>query len=176
MIRFYAPDIAETLTLPESDSGHAVRVLRLGAGAELEVTDGQGRIYSCRIADPHPKHARVELTGVRDCPPVWTQEIAVAVAPTKHIDRMEWLVEKLVEIGISRFIPVLTSRSERKVITTFLLEAKKRGTRHKLSKLVYIFRLAVLDLFVKLTELYHATNSFSCASVIEEWKTKYPNR
>ncbi|MDE6079604.1 MAG: 16S rRNA (uracil(1498)-N(3))-methyltransferase [Duncaniella sp.] len=116
MIRFYAPDIAETLTLPESDSGHAVRVLRLGAGAELEVTDGQGRIYSCRIADPHPKHARVELTGVRDCPPVWTQEIVVAVAPTKHIDRMEWLVEKLVEIGISRFIPVLTSRSERKII------------------------------------------------------------
>ena len=49
-----------------------------------------------------------------DLPKVWKPSITVAVAPTKHSDRMEWLVEKLVEIGIDRFVPVRCKRSERK--------------------------------------------------------------
>ncbi len=49
MIQFYAPDIADTLTLPESDSQHAVRVLRLREGDELTVVDGKGRRYRCVI-------------------------------------------------------------------------------------------------------------------------------
>lgn len=122
MIQFYSPDITETLTLPESDSGHAIRVLRLGLGDELQVIDGRGNVFDCRIADPHPKHTRLEVTGQREQPLPWSHRIVAAVAPTKHLDRMEWLVEKLVEVGINRFIPVLTTRSERKVIKRERLE------------------------------------------------------
>jgi len=116
MIRFYAPDIRETLTLPESDSGHCVRVLRMGAGDRIEVVDGRGTVYGCVITEAHQKHTAVEIAEARPLPKVWTGSITVAVAPTKNTDRMEWLVEKLVEVGVDRIVPLRCRRSERKGI------------------------------------------------------------
>ena len=46
----------------------------------------------------------------------------MAIAPTKHNDRMEWLVEKLVEIGIDRIVPLRCRYSERKDINRDRLE------------------------------------------------------
>lgn len=122
MIIFYAPDIERTLTLPESDSQHAVRVLRMMPGDPIEVIDGAGHRFSCRLLDTHSKHAAVEIIGRHDMPLSWSQQITVAVAPTKHMDRMEWMVEKLTEIGVNRIVPLLSERSERKVIKTERLE------------------------------------------------------
>ena len=118
MIQFYAPDIASTLTLPESDSQHAVRVLRMRPGDELQAVDGRGRLYRCRLVDAHSKHAAVEILEVVESPLPWPQRIAVAVAPTKNLDRMEWLTEKLTEIGVNAIIPMLCERSERRVLKT----------------------------------------------------------
>lgn len=53
MIIFHAPDIESTLQLPESDSRHAVKVLRLGVGDELTVIDGNGCAFKCVLADTH---------------------------------------------------------------------------------------------------------------------------
>lgn len=55
MIRFYSPDVEETGMLPEGESAHCCRVLRMAAGDELEVTDGKGALYRCRLADANPK-------------------------------------------------------------------------------------------------------------------------
>ena len=118
MIRFYAPDIAQTHTLPESDSGHAVRVLRMHAGDSLQVVDGRGNVYTCRLLDENHHHATVDIVSCTPEPPVWRYNLTVMVAPTKNMDRMEWLVEKLVEAGINTFIPVRCQRSERKDIKT----------------------------------------------------------
>lgn len=116
MIQFFAPDIATNPILPESDSQHCVKVLRKGLGDVIPVIDGMGKRYICRIIDPHPKHALLEIIEVSEEPQPWPAKLTLAVAPTKHLDRMEWLVEKLVEIGINRFTPLLCSRSERKEI------------------------------------------------------------
>lgn len=116
MIRFFAPEIETALRLPESDSQHAVRVLRMKEGEQIEVIDGQGHLFKCVLVDAHPKHAQIEILDRVDLPLSWSQQIAVAVAPTKHIDRMEWMVEKLTEIGVNRIIPLLCQRSERKEI------------------------------------------------------------
>jgi 16S rRNA (uracil1498-N3)-methyltransferase len=122
MIQFFAPDIETTLTLPEADSGHAVRVLRMQPGDELQVVDGRGHKFLCRLLDNHSKHADVEIIACEDVTPVWSNHITVMVAPTKNNDRMEWLVEKLVEIGINRIVPVKCARSERKEIKRERLE------------------------------------------------------
>ncbi|MCC8070411.1 MAG: 16S rRNA (uracil(1498)-N(3))-methyltransferase [Bacteroidales bacterium] len=114
MIRFYAPYIAETLTLPESDSAHCTRVLRLGVGDEIEVVDGRGMAYSCRIVAPHQRHTMVEILSQRREPKTWTPSITLAVAPTKSVDRMEWMVEKLTEMGVDRVVPLLCNHSERR--------------------------------------------------------------
>lgn len=118
MIQFYAPDILETKTLPESDSGHCIRVLRMTSGDRVEVVDGKGMRYVCVIVTPNPKHTVVEIESAEKLDPYWPQNLTLAVAPTKMMDRMEWMVEKLTELGVNRIIPLLCSRSERKEIKT----------------------------------------------------------
>ena len=122
MIRFYAPEIAVSPILPESDSQHCCKVLRMQSGDEIEIVDGRGSLYRCRIVTAHHKRTEVEIIKRIDLPPVWNCDITVAVAPTKHLDRMEWLVEKLVEIGVNRIVPIKCMRSERKEIKVERLE------------------------------------------------------
>lgn len=122
MIRFYAPDIRKCCELPESDSQHCVRVLRMREGQEIEVIDGRGTLFRCRIAMANQHHTLLEIIDEAPLPKVWQPELTVAIAPTKHNDRMEWLVEKLVEIGIDRIVPLRCERSERKDIKLERLE------------------------------------------------------
>ncbi len=122
MIQFFAPDIERTLSLPESDSQHCVRVLRRRPGDIVEVIDGCGNTYTCRLVDAHSKHASVEIIEKRVQPLPWNYNITIAVAPTKLMDRMEWMVEKLVELGVNRIVPLLCEHSERKEIKTERLE------------------------------------------------------
>lgn len=118
MIQFYAPDIEATGVLPESDSAHCCRVLRMREGDEVAVVDGNGHRFRCVIVEAHPKHTVVEITGCEDVPNHWGAAITLAVAPTKHSDRMEWMLEKVVEIGVNRVALLRCARSERKEIKT----------------------------------------------------------
>ncbi len=122
MIQFYAPDIETTGILPESDSQHCVRVLRMKEGDFVEIIDGKGFRYRCQLTNAHSKRASVEIIEKTHVPVSWTNSITIAVAPTKHLDRMEWMVEKLTEIGINRIIPLLCRHSERKEIKVERLE------------------------------------------------------
>ena len=61
MNRFYAPDIENTEELPEVESGHCCRVLRMREGDRIEVIDGRGNAFECEILSAHPKHTSVTL-------------------------------------------------------------------------------------------------------------------
>ena len=120
---FYAPDITTPLyTLPEEESGHCVRVLRLKEGDTLHITDGQGTLYHAVVEDAHPKRCTIRIVEEHH---EWEKRpfrLTVAVAPTKNIDRIEWFVEKATESGIDRIVPILCDHSERKVIKGERLE------------------------------------------------------
>lgn len=118
MIQFFAPDIESTLTLPESDSQHCIRVLRKSVGDVIDVIDGKGNRFSCQIIDAHAKHTSVEILSKEALPLYWHNRIALGVAPTKHLDRMEWMTEKITEIGVNSITPLLCRWSERKEIKT----------------------------------------------------------
>lgn len=140
MHRFFAPDIATTLTLPEEESRHCVRVLRLVEGDEIEAIDGAGKLYHCRIALAHAKHCGVEILSQEFCLPHWGAKISIAVAPTKNFDRIEWLAEKCTEMGIDRITPLLCRHSERKVLKTerlhkILVAAMKQSLKAQLPQL-----------------------------------------
>lgn len=117
MIIFYAPDIMSCPELPVEESGHAVRVLRHVEGDEIEVVDGLGVWYHCRITSAHPKHCAVEILSTHE-DPHWSYGVEIAVAPTKNLDRMEWFLEKATEMGLDRFIPLKCRFSERKELKT----------------------------------------------------------
>ena len=118
MHRFYCPDIADTLTLGEEDSKHCVKVLRMAEGDTIEVVDGNGTLYTCRITMAHPKRCAIEVLDKEQQPPHWGHRIVLAIAPTKNLDRIEWLVEKCVEMGVDRIIPLRCHNSERTVLKT----------------------------------------------------------
>lgn len=122
MIQFYAPEIESTGVLPETESGHCCRVLRMKEGDKIKVTDGKGHRYECVILDAHPKHTAVEILTMEEIHPWWGFQLELCVAPSKNADRIEWLVEKAVEIGVDRIILMKCSRSERKTLRTDRLE------------------------------------------------------
>lgn len=114
---FFTENIESNIcTLSEEESKHCVRVLRMGVGDELSLTDGKGTMCRCRIIDAHPKSCTVEvverLTGYGRRP----FSLHVAVAPTKNTARMEWFVEKAVEMGVDEIVPIVCDHSERCVL------------------------------------------------------------
>ncbi len=118
MIQFYSPDIETTLTLPPEESAHCVKVLRRKPGDEVTVTDGKGHRFVCRLTFADPRGAMVEIVERHEILPHWGVRISVAVAPPKNMERLEWFVEKAVEIGVDRIILTKCDRSERKVVKT----------------------------------------------------------
>lgn len=146
MIRFYAPDIESTNELPEVESGHCCRVLRMRAGDNIEVVDGMGNIYHCEITDPHPRHTEVMINSKVTELLHWIPKITLAVAPTKNMDRMEWLAEKAVEIGINRLVFLECDRSVRRVvkrerIEKILISAMKQSLKATLPEFVEMMSL-----------------------------------
>ncbi|MBQ9822097.1 MAG: 16S rRNA (uracil(1498)-N(3))-methyltransferase, partial [Muribaculaceae bacterium] len=140
MHRFYCPDIADTLTLGEEDSKHCVKVLRMAEGDTIQVVDGNGTLYTCRITMAHPKRCAVEVLDKEYHPPHWGHQIVLGIAPTKNLDRIEWLVEKCVEMGVDRIIPLRCHNSERTVLKTerlrkIMVSAMKQSLKATLPRL-----------------------------------------
>lgn len=121
MIQFYSPDIESTRQLGEEESGHCCRVLRKKEGDEIRVTDGKGNIFHCKIILAHPKHTEVEILN-KEKVEGKSYKLVLAVAPTKNSDRIEWMVEKAVEIGVDKIVLLKCERSERKHLRTDRLQ------------------------------------------------------
>ena len=120
---FYTPDITgNEYTLPEEESKHCIKVLRLEAGDRVSLIDGKGGFYTCEIIQPNAKRCevrcieKIERYGQREF------RVHIAIAPTKNIERIEWFLEKCTEIGIDEITPLLCEHSERKIIKPDRLE------------------------------------------------------
>ncbi len=119
---FYQPAITNGVHhLDEDESRHAVKVLRLQVGANLQLTDGVGSFYKAKIKEAdHRKCAFTIIEKEFILPRKFS--IALAIAPTKNIDRTEWFVEKAVELGIEQIHFLLCKNSERKNINLDRIE------------------------------------------------------
>ena len=119
---FYTPDILTSAELPEEEAGHCLRVLRLGVGDEVTLTDGKGCFYQAVISAATGKRCQVKITGRTEQEPFWKGHLHLAMAPTKNMDRVEWLAEKATEIGFDELTFLNCRFSERKVIKTDRVE------------------------------------------------------
>lgn len=114
---FYTPDIdGNSYTLSEEESKHCVRVLRMEIGEEICLVDGKGGFYTARIVDANPKRCRVEVVAKTDDYGKRPYYLHIAIGPTKLIDRYEWFLEKVTEIGIDEITPLESYHSERRVV------------------------------------------------------------
>lgn len=121
-IIFYCPDIRTNPEMPEMESQHCARVLRMKEGDPLFITDGKGYFYHAHLLQANAKSCVVAIDKEIAQPRGWDFDLHIAFAPTKKLDRMEWFVEKATEIGIDAFAPLLCRYSERKNINASRLE------------------------------------------------------
>ncbi len=122
MYLFYTPDIETMQCLSEEESGHCVRVLRYGVGDEILLTDGRGTTYHAVITNPNPRRCEFRVVSGEVQKPGHNFRLHIAIAPTKNIERLEWMVEKTTEIGIDAITPLLCRFSERKQLRTDRLQ------------------------------------------------------
>lgn len=114
MRRFFLSHIPEipVFSLPEEESKHIVRVLRMVPGDMFLLLDGKGTKVTVRITEDHPKRCAVEVVEKERLERP-AGGFHLAIAPTKNLDRMEWMVEKIVEIGAARLSFIECDHSER---------------------------------------------------------------
>ncbi|MBO4427321.1 MAG: 16S rRNA (uracil(1498)-N(3))-methyltransferase [Bacteroidales bacterium] len=119
---FYSDNIdGGFVRLDAEESAHCVRVLRHREGDAIVVVDGAGCKYDCTITSAVAGRDASVVARIDSSEPGWhghPYRLTMAVCPTKNIDRYEWMVEKLTEIGVDRIVPVIGDRSERRVLKT----------------------------------------------------------
>ncbi|SMO55085.1 16S rRNA (uracil(1498)-N(3))-methyltransferase [Solitalea koreensis] len=112
---FFTPDIsADFYQLSEEESKHCVRVLRLVKSDIVFLIDGKGGLYKTEIIDDHPKRCILKVLEKRSEYGKRPFKLHVAIAPTKNMDRLEWFLEKITEIGVDEITPLICQRSERR--------------------------------------------------------------
>jgi 16S rRNA (uracil1498-N3)-methyltransferase len=154
MNTFYCTDIKTDIAiLSAEESAHCVRVLRLGQGEHVQIIDGLGNLYEAIIQVPDAKSCKLEIKSVQNVKPQRNFDLHIAIAPTKSIDRFEWFVEKAVEIGVDKIIPLLCQRSERKILKTDRLKKLVTSTM-KQAGIYYCPEIQELNIFDSLVNHY----------------------
>jgi len=167
---FYCPTIKDgTNFLDQEESHHCARVLRKKTGNLIQITDGLGKLYEAELTSIDSHKCTFDIRSVEFVEkPGYS--IRIAIAPTKNTDRMEWFVEKAVEIGIDQIHFIKTEFSERKVINVERMR-KKVISAMKQSERAY---LPIISDVVKLERLLNSsTEEHKFLAHLENTKTPY---
>ena len=119
---FYVPDALTATELPPDEAMHALRVLRMKIGDEMVLMDGQGNYYRAEVTLAHTKHCLYEIKEQMPQERQWQGHIHLAIAPTKMMERIEWMTEKAVEVGVDEISFLNCQFSERRLVKIPRLE------------------------------------------------------
>lgn len=125
MPRFFVDSSFETgdvLALPDEVARH-IQVLRLQTGDALTLFNGRGGQFTARLVEVGRRNALVEVGAFEamDAEPPYRITLAQGVAGG---DKMDWLVEKAIELGVTRIVPLVTARG------VVRLSPERAGRRH----------------------------------------------
>ena len=113
---FFVPDAGNVTELPQEEAKHALKVLRLSSGDEINLMDGEGNFYRAKVSLASSKHCLYQILETFPQQPAWKGKVHLAIAPTKMMDRIEWMAEKATEIGFDELSFLSAKFSERKTI------------------------------------------------------------
>lgn len=119
---FYVPDAANQNELPVDEAMHALRVLRLKGGDEMFLMDGIGNYYRAQVTIAATHHCYYDILEQLPQEPQWKGRVQLGIAPTKMMDRIEWMMEKATEVGVDEVSFLNCQFSERRLIKTTRLE------------------------------------------------------
>jgi 16S rRNA (uracil1498-N3)-methyltransferase len=100
----------ERIILPARASRHLVQVLRLRTGDPLILFNGDGRDFPGRLVTPTKDAALVQIDEPTEEEPAPKLQIHLGIGVSKG-ERMDWVIQKAVELGVTRISPLFTKRS-----------------------------------------------------------------
>lgn len=112
---------SKLVKLDEEENHHATKVLRCSVGQKVLLLDGKGNSAEGIFQELHSKESTLIIENYSSHKPL-SYQLHMAVAPTKMIDRFEWFLEKATEIGVAEITPIITERTERKVVKMARME------------------------------------------------------
>ncbi len=118
---FYSNNIKENqLFLENQEKIHCINSLRNKIGDTVNVVDGRGNLYECKIIKIMEATCKLNILRVKN----FSQDtkVHIMIAPTKNHKRIDWMVEKLVEIGVYRISFLKCQNSIRREINLSRLE------------------------------------------------------
>jgi 16S rRNA (uracil1498-N3)-methyltransferase len=117
--RFYSSDmdLAGGRAVLDGDESHHLRdVLRLTVGTEIRLFDGEGREFAGRIEQIGKSSSMLTVTSeVEPTAPESPCDITLAAALLKH-DKFETVIQKAVELGVNRLVPLISARCDVKIV------------------------------------------------------------
>ncbi|MHC1705893.1 MAG: 16S rRNA (uracil(1498)-N(3))-methyltransferase [Bacteroidales bacterium] len=117
-----AGNSASFIALDADESFHLCRVLRMRKGSTVLLTDGRGNHVDCEVVESDPKRAILQLLASPITSKGKNYFIHIALAPTKHPDRLEWFIEKATEIGVDKISLIICEHSEKWNVKTARLQ------------------------------------------------------
>lgn len=137
------------ISLPEEESKHCVKVLRMKEGDRFCVSNGKGSLFDAELLDANPKKAVASLYNEYAGYDNKDFVLEIAIAPTKSNDRTEWFLEKATEIGIDKVKLFASCHSERKVANVdrfrkVMIAALKQSIKSKLPLIEDVVSLETL--------------------------------
>ena len=151
MLLFFQPEIEQSHHLNAEDSRHCIKVLRKTIKDLIHVVDGKGGLFACEIIKANDKKCEFKILSEQRNFQQRDSYLHIAIAPTKNADRLEWFIEKSVEIGIDEISLIQTKHSERKNqkidrLEKIAISAMKQSLKAYLPK---INELITLERFLK---------------------------
>lgn len=115
---FFVPQASSSDELPAEEAQHAIRVLRLSEGDGIVLMDGCGTFYEAEVSMVASKRCFYKIVNAIPQQKPWSGNVCLAIAPTKMMERMEWMAEKATEIGFDELAFLECKFSERRVVKT----------------------------------------------------------
>ena len=103
-------DVGTDINITGGDVNHIRNVLRLKVGEQIVVSDGRGRDYTCRISQIDTDVVICNIEDINDNFAELPVEVTLFQGYPKS-DKMDLIVQKMVELGVHRIVPVFTART-----------------------------------------------------------------
>jgi 16S rRNA (uracil1498-N3)-methyltransferase len=153
---FYLPSLDEhSNLLTGEEARHIIKVLRYKIGDALRLTNGLGTMAEVKITLLKKEEFTFEISTIKHYQAIKNYYLHIAIAPTKNMDRIEWFVEKAVELGIDEISFLQCEKSERKILKTDRV-LKITESAMKQSMQFYLPKVNDLMLFKDFIEKPHA--------------------
>ena len=119
---FFVPGAENQTELPSEEAMHAMRVLRLKGDDEMMLMDGEGNFFRAEVTIAATHHCYYHIIEKMPQERQWKGSVHLAIAPTKMMDRIEWMMEKATEIGIDEVSFLNCKFSERRLVKLVRLD------------------------------------------------------